>query len=180
MTDEARLAPQPHGLLPVGDGWFTVNVRDAAWYRNERFGASCIFEHHATGFPEVGIRLRILEPGQPNGLYHAEMDQEDFLVLSGECLLLVEEQERRLRAGDFVHCPAGTAHIFIGSGDGPCAIFMLGARANGSIVYPRSEVALAHAAGAESETASPDEAYAASPPWEPGRPESIVMPWDSE
>jgi uncharacterized cupin superfamily protein len=92
-------------------------------------------------------------------MYHGEDEQEDFLVLSGECLLLIEEEERRLRAWDFVHCPAWTRHIFVGAGDGPCAILMIGTRLVDDVVYPRSELALRHGAGVERETKSPDEAY---------------------
>ena len=102
---------------------------------------------------QVGYTVAVLEPGQPNGMYHREDDQEDFLVLSGECLLIVEGEERRLRAWDFVHCPAGTEHIFVGAGDGPCVIFMAGAREHrGSAVYTRNEVALRHGAGVEADT----------------------------
>jgi uncharacterized cupin superfamily protein len=112
-------------------------------------------------------------------MYHSESIQEDFLVLSGECVLLIEEEERRLRAWDFVHCPAGTRHIFIGAGDGPCVIFMAGARRPGkSILYPRSDVALARGAGVETETNAPREAYAPFPRWRLGRPDSWdTLPW---
>ena len=125
-------------------------------------------------FAQVGYTLAVLQPGQPNGLYHREDNQEDFLVLSGECLLLVEGEERRLQAWDFVHCPPGTEHIFVGAGDGPCVIFMAGARRgwpNKGIVYPRSELALRHGAGVETET-EPAEAYAPFPKWQPGPPAS--------
>ena len=143
-----------HGLAPATDGWFAVNVRDAAWVTNDTFGAACIFEGDAGPFPQVGYTLAVLEPGQPNGLYHREQDQEDFLVLAGECLLIVEGEERRLRAWDFVHCPAGTAHIFVGAGEGPCTIFMAGARTHReqSPFYPRSEAALLREAGVETDT----------------------------
>ena len=74
-------------------------------------------------FEQLGFTLAVLEPGKPTGMYHAESSQEDFLVLAGACLLLVEEEERGLRAWDFVHCPPGTRHTFVGTGDGPCVIF---------------------------------------------------------
>ena len=93
---------------------------------DEVFGDACIIEGDAVAFPQVGYTLAVLQPGQPSGMYHREDDQEDFLVLSGECLLLVEGEERRLQAWDFVHCPAGTEHIFVGAGEGPCVIFMAG------------------------------------------------------
>ncbi len=179
MTEEARLEETGAGLAPVDAGWFVVNVRDTAWLRNQAFGATCVFEGEHTSFPELGIGIHVLWPGQPNGLYHSEETQEDFLVLAGECLLLVEGEERPLRAWDFVHSPAGTEHIFVGAGDGPCAILMVGTRKPGhEIVYPASELARRHGAGAERETASPPEAYASFPEWELGRPDELDdLPW---
>ena len=127
MTDEAPLQQSEYGLVAADGGWFTVNVRDAAWMTSEAFGDACIFEGGPVDFGQIGYTLAVLQPGQPNGLYHREDDQEDFLVLSGECLAIIEGQERTLKAWDFVHCPPGTQHIFVGAGDGPCVIFMAGA-----------------------------------------------------
>ena len=98
-------------------------------------------------------------------MYHGESGQEDFLVVSGECVLVIEDEERRLKAWDFVHCPPWTRHIFVGAGDGPCAIVMTGGRAGGmEILYPVNEVAAKHGASVEKETSKPDEAYANSGP----------------
>jgi len=179
MTDEAPLQKTEAGLKPASDGWFVVNVRDAAWIVNDHFGAGCVFDGPQATFPDLGINVQVLQPGQPAGLYHAEQAQEDFLVLAGECLLVIEEQERPLRAWDFVHCPAGTNHVFVGAGDGPCVILMLGARPEGrTIAYPRSEPALRHGAGVETATDSPGEAYAALPPWRLARPDTWAqLPW---
>jgi uncharacterized cupin superfamily protein len=110
-------------------------------------------------------------------MYHGEDIQEDFLVLSGECLLLVEGQERRLQAWDFVHCPAWTEHVFVGAGDGPCAVLMVGARPDVGVVYPVADVALRHGAGVTRETRSPDEAYAPFPESVPARPDGPALPW---
>jgi uncharacterized cupin superfamily protein len=181
MVDEARLEESAAGLAPATDGWFLVNVRDAAWETGP-FGAACFFESEVAPFAELGINVRVLQPGQSRGLYHAESAQEDFLVLSGECLLLVEGQERRLQAWDFVHCPPGTAHAFVATGEGPCVIVMVGARsAERTFVYPRSNVALRHSVGVERETTSPAEAQAAlgaRQPWKPRRPlDWDVLPW---
>lgn len=163
MVDEATLERNESGLAPTAPGWFVVNVRDAAWEVHDVFGASCMFESLAAEFEDLGIRLSVLLPGQPNGLYHREDTQEDFLVLAGECVLLVESQERRLRQWDFVHCPPDTEHIFVGAGDGPCVLLMTGARRAGRpIFYPVSELARSHGAGVEHETPSPREAYASS------------------
>jgi uncharacterized cupin superfamily protein len=167
------------GVVAATDGWFAVNIRDAAWVTSEKFGAACIFEGDAAPFGQVGYTLAVLAPGEPSGMYHREDDQEDFLVLSGECLLIVEGEEQHLRAWDFVHCPPGTEHIFVGAGDAPCVIFMAGARAHrSSAVYPRTEAALRHGAGVEAETSMPREAYAPFPKWRPGPPASFDgLPW---
>jgi uncharacterized cupin superfamily protein len=191
MIQEARLEAVGSGVTPVTDGWFVVNVLAAAWLTNDAFGARCVFEGHGPvlrrrpdlrgqRFDDVGFTLQVLQPGQPSGMYHAESNQEDFIVLAGECLLLVEGEERPLRTWDFVHCPPGTAHVFVGAGDGPCAIFMIGGRTRGkSIVYPRSDLARLHGAGVETDTSSPAEAYAAFPHWEPERPDgSRTLPWE--
>ena len=187
---EARLESVDSGLVPAEEGWFVVNLRDAAWLRHDTFGAGCGFEAGASAvrsrpelqvrrFPEIGIRVVVLAPGRPSTLYHAESAQEDFLVLAGECLLLVEGEERPLRAWDFFHCPPGTRHAFVGAGEGPCVLLMVGARpAERSILYADSELARSHDAGAERETTSPAEAYAPYPHWRPGRPDGWDrLPW---
>jgi uncharacterized cupin superfamily protein len=182
-VEEARLEDVGSGLAPVSEGWFVVNVQEAAWLTNDAFGARCVFEGGmpvlrnrpdlpAHRFAQLGLTLQVLQPGQPSGLYHAETNQEDFLVLAGECLALVEGAERRLKAWDFLHCPPGTEHAFVGAGEGPCVIFMTGARTEEKdTVYPRSDLALRRGAGVESETRSPAEAYSNLPHWQPERPD---------
>ena len=145
---------------------------------NDVLGSACIFEGGEVEFLQLGFTIAVLEPGQSGGRYHGESNQEDFLVLSGECLMLIEGEERPLRTWDFVHCPPWTEHAFVGAGDGPCVIFMTGSRAaEKSIVYPRSELALKHGAGVEQETAKPAEAYAPFPKWQPGKPDFTGLPW---
>lgn len=190
MIEEARLEDVGSGMAPVSPGWFVVNVGEAAWIRNEAFGGRCVFEGsprvlaerpdvEPQSFEQIGYTLAVLEPGKPSGMYHAESGQEDFLVLTGECLVLIEEEERPLRAWDFVHCPAGTRHAFVATGTEPCVIFMAGARRDdGTIVYPPSETARARDAGVETETDSPAEAYAPFTPWRLGRPDAWPdLPW---
>jgi uncharacterized cupin superfamily protein len=173
---EARLEDNGSGLAPASDGWFVVNVRDAAWVTSEYFADACIFEGDAAPFAQLGFTLGLLHPGRPSGLYHREANQEDFLVLSGECLLLVEDEERRLRAWDFVHCPAGTEHIFVGAGDGPCAILMTGSRTGDwHVRYPVSELAARHGASVDEETSDPEQAYVGR--FEPSRRERPSY-WD--
>ena len=158
MVPEAPLEPAGAGLAPDREGWFVLNAREARWKSGD-FGAFTRFEGTAR-FPQVGINIGVLEPGQPSCMYHGENEQEDFLVLSGECLLLIEGEERPLGAWDFVHCPAWTEHVFVGAGSGPCTILAIGARTGGDVVYPESSLAQRHGAGVESETMEPDEAYA--------------------
>jgi uncharacterized cupin superfamily protein len=159
-TKEAPMEQTPHGKRTAGEGWFVLNAKEAAWFASPKFGAAVTFEG-AHRFAQVGVNLHLIEPGQPNGYYHRESEQEDFLVLAGECLLIIEGQERRLRPWDFVHCPPGTDHIFVGAKEGPCLILMLGARnPSSSIVYPAEPAALRHEAGVTRETTSPKEAYA--------------------
>jgi uncharacterized cupin superfamily protein len=165
---EAPLEDSGSGLAPAGDGWFVVNVREAEWLTSETAthgrrssGSECPFERPEFSFPQLGIRLHVLEPGEPNGLYHAESEEEAFLVLSGECRLLVEGEERFLRPWDFFHSPAGTEHIAVGAGDGPCVILMAGTRSKDwRVLYPVSELAARYGASAQEETSDPNQAYA--------------------
>jgi uncharacterized cupin superfamily protein len=153
------------GLTPAGDGWFIVNVAEAQAMHSERFGDGCRFEG-ATRFPEFGINVRVLPPGKPACLYHRESSQEAFLVLKGECLAIVEEQERRLRAGDFLVTPPGTNHVLVGAGTAPCVILMVGTRkADQELHYPVSPMAARHGASVERATSSLPEAYGQGDPW---------------
>jgi uncharacterized cupin superfamily protein len=152
--------------------WFVVNAREAQWFHGPGRGARTTFEEEVD-FPQVGISLFVLGPGEPIGMYHWEADQEDFLVLSGEALLIVEGEERSLRQWDFVHCPAGTKHIIVGAGNAQCVVLAVGAREhqadgfNGG--YPVDEVARRHGAGVERETTVVAEAYANTPARSPVR-----------
>jgi uncharacterized cupin superfamily protein len=166
MVPEAPLEETEHGLVAAGEGWFVVNAREARWRHREGRGESLVFEGD-TDFPQVGVNLFVLAPGEPIGMYHWEASQEDFLVLSGEALLLVEGSERPLRQWDFVHCPPGTKHMIVGAGNGPCVVLAIGARAlhEGDVWggYTVDEVALRHGAGVEEETNDAERAYARFP-----------------
>ena len=179
MTEETRLVETQGGLAPTDDGWFVVNVRESVWVTSPVLGDAGIFENEdLPAWPQLGFTIAVLRPGQSGGRYHGESNQEDFLVLSGECLLLIEGEERGLRAWDFVHCPAWAEHVFVGAGDGPCAVLAIGGRSGGNVIYPESELAQRHKAGVEKETtSSPREAYAPFPRWEPGRPSFDGLPW---
>jgi uncharacterized cupin superfamily protein len=162
MTEEAKLQETPAGLEPAGEGWFVVNVGDTAWGTHDAFGSGCVFESRDNApFPEVGINISVVQPGQPLCLYHEESAQEDFLVLSGECVLLVNGEERPLKAWDFVHSPAGTEHVIVGAGDEPAIVLAVGARREPEkLFYPHSELAERYGASSEADTPNPQEAYA--------------------
>lgn len=164
----ARLTETKGGLVPEERGWFVVNATEARWKDDGPFGVFCPFEGKLP-FLQVGINITVLQPGQSLGRYHLEPGHEEhFLVLDGECLLIVDEEEHRLRRWDFFHCPPGVPHMIVAAGDGPSVVFAVGARGNGrgvsrGVVYPVSEVAARHGVSVERETTSPLEAYADTP-----------------
>ena len=156
---EAELEETDAGLVPRGEGWFVLNARDASWIRSEERGQDTDFEG-GQEWAQLGFRIQVVAPGQ-RGMYHCERGQEDFLVVSGECVLVIEGEERRLHAWDFVHCPPWTEHVFIGAGDTPCVVVMVGGRGDeGGVRYPVSEIAALHRASVEAETPEPAVAYA--------------------
>jgi uncharacterized cupin superfamily protein len=163
MVPEGRLEQTGQGMVPTGDGWYVLNARDAQWIDRKGRGAYCDFEGELD-FPQLGVNLQVLGPGQPMAMYHREVDQEDFLVLAGECLLLIEGEERHLKQWDFVHCPPWTEHVFVGAGSGPCALLAVGGRSGRKVVYPASELAQRHGAGVAVETDDPQVAYAENQP----------------
>ena len=153
--------------------WFVVNVKEAEWFENPDFGWRCRFEKEQR-FEEIGVNISVLEPGKPNCRYHRENVQEGFLVLAGECLLLVNGEERRLRAWDYFHCPPGVSHNFVGAGEGPCAILMIGRRTKDiELFYPASDLAQRYNAQAPEPTADPRVAYSDVTPWRGTSP----RPW---
>jgi uncharacterized cupin superfamily protein len=173
MPDEARLEQTATGLVPADDGWFVLNLAEIGWERVDGGGTWCSFEAPSSPSPLLGIGVHVLWPGETPGFYHAESNQEGFLVLSGECIAIVEGEERLMRTWDYLHCPPGTAHITIGAGEAPCAILMVGTRSpDRTLHYPVEPAAARHGASVAVATDSPQEAYAnrpsigpASAPW---------------
>jgi uncharacterized cupin superfamily protein len=164
MVPESRPESTEDGLVPKEEGWFVLNVREARWRHAEGRGAYCELEGDLD-FPQLGIGLFVLGPDEPMAMYHWEADQEDFLVLAGEALLIVEGEERSLRQWDFVHCPPETKHVIVGAGDAPCVVLAVGARGVRSRGpdwggYTVDEAALRHGAGVEQETTDARQAYA--------------------
>ena len=112
MTSEAPLRESKNGLVTDGDGWFVVNARESRWRDEGSLGSYCTFEGKRR-FPQLGINISVFEPGEAMGMYHRERAQEAFLVVAGECTLIVEGTERTLRQWDFFHCAPGTEHIIV-------------------------------------------------------------------
>lgn len=178
MVPEARLEQTDEGVVPAGEGWFVLNARDARWFDRPGRGKALPFTgltdvEAETLFPQLGVNLRVLWPGEPMAMYHWESEQEGFLVLSGLAVLIVEGEERPLRQWDFVHCPAGANHVIVGAGDGPCAVLAVGSRQNQASGpwgrYTVDEAALRHGAGVEEETDDAHVAYARFPKARPTR-----------
>ena len=146
--------------VPTTAGWFVVNVRDARWLHND-MRAVCRFGGEGEAhFDDLGISLYCLEPGKPMSMYHHEAGQEDFLILRGEAVLIVEGTERPLRAWDFFHCPPRTPHTIVAAGDRPVLVLAVGARKEkGSVRYPVEPTAVRHGAGVPDASVSPQEAY---------------------
>jgi uncharacterized cupin superfamily protein len=174
-VQEAHAEETPYGRYVTSDGWFVHNLEDALAVRFGRGGALYPLEPREAPFRDLGVNVRVLWPGDANALYHAEDLDEGFLVLQGECLLVVEDEERPLRQWDYFHCPAGTNHVLVGAGGGPCVVLMIGARRDGEsgVSYPVSSVAAKHGASVTRETTSAEDAYADWPEeFEPTR-----LPW---
>ena len=145
-------------MIEERDGWFVKNVKDAPWEQTEAFGKVCWFDTEDP-FPQIEIHIFLLEPGKPNCRYHREEAQEGFLVLAGRCKLLVNGEERSLETWDFVHCPAGVSHVFVGV-DGLCALLAIGHRPDmEQLFYPASELARRYNAETPEPTADPEVAY---------------------
>lgn len=158
-------------MIEERGGWFVVNVRDARWYGNPSFGKVGVLEDPSDRFPQTGIHVYVLEPGKPNCRYHREGAQEDFLVLSGRCRLIVNGEERDLRTWDFVHCPAGVTHVLVGDDDAPCAVLAIGHRpADHPLFYPSNEIAKRFGAEAPEPTSDPKVAYSDVAPRAPVDP----------
>jgi uncharacterized cupin superfamily protein len=174
---EAPLEQTEAGLVPSGAGWFVLNARDGRW--RSRLGRRALSftgpsDWEAdTLFPMLGVNLAVLDPGEPNSMYHWETETEAFLVLSGEARLIVEGQERPLKQWDFVHCPPKTEHVIVGAGDGPCVVLAMSSRENQQFgpygEYTVNEIARQYGASPEETTQDTDVADANVPESEPSR-----------
>jgi uncharacterized cupin superfamily protein len=170
---EAEITETEAGKVAGSDGWFIMNLADMAWAGFEGGGKWASWEtpeHHSQ---MLGWGVHVLWPGDAPGHYHAESDQEGFLVLSGECIAIVEGEERRMGPWDVFHCPPGTAHITVGAGDGPCALVMVGTRSpDKTIDYIPDATAARYGHAVPEHTHDPKVAYKDRPPITPVR-----SPW---
>jgi uncharacterized cupin superfamily protein len=185
VVPEAELEQTDAGLVPASAGWFVMNARDARWFDRPGRGNSLPLTGHdefeaETYFPMLGMSIQVLRAGEPNGTYHWETEQEDFLVLSGEGLLIVEGQERPLKQWDFVHCPPETRHVFVGVGDAPCVILAASSRQfqkDGPWgFYCVDETAARYNAIPAEDTQDTELAYARFPPARPARYRDGLLP----
>jgi uncharacterized cupin superfamily protein len=170
LVPESKLEQTEHGLVPRGEGWFVLNLRDAVWRHADGRGAVCLALDDFEGerqFDQLGVNPFVLAPGEPMAMYHWEADQEGFLVVAGEALLIIEGQERQLGAWDLVHCPPNTKHVVVGAGSGPCLVIAIGARERDTLGFPAEEAASRHGASVEEDTRDGGVAYAAVPRREP-------------
>jgi uncharacterized cupin superfamily protein len=170
MVPESKLEKTEHGLVPKAEGWFVLNLRDAEWRHVDGRGAVCVALDDFEGWRQdvqLGVNPFVLRPGEPIAMYHWEADQEAFLVVSGEAVLIIEGEERPLRQWDFVHSPPNTKHVIVGAGSGPCLVIAVGARAHDSLGFPADDVAKRHGASVEENTTDGGAAYASVPGREP-------------
>jgi len=182
VVPEAELRETDAGLVPASNGWFVLNARNARWFHRDGRDSLPLTgcdEHEAeTFFPMLGMSIQVLAPGEANAMYHWETEQEDFLVLYGEGIAIVEGHERALRQWDFVHCPPETRHVFVGAGDGPCVILAASSRQfqkDGPWgYYSVDETAGRYNASPDVETQDTEIAYANVPQSEPTRYQGVL------
>jgi uncharacterized cupin superfamily protein len=154
---------------------FVINLGNASARGHPRRATLIDLEPNGVTWDDTGVNIQIMEPGQPNCRYHSEPVQEDFLVLSGECIAIVNGEERPLRQWDFFHCPAGTEHVFVGAGSELCAVLMIGSRREDACHYPVNPVAANYGASVSEDTDDPAQAYA---DWRAETPRvPVTNPW---
>jgi uncharacterized cupin superfamily protein len=174
VIPEAKLQQTEHGLVPAGNGWYVLALREAEWRHAEGRGAVGVVVDDFEGARrrvQVAVNPFVLMPGEPMAVYHWEADEENFLVVAGEAVLVIEGEERPLRTWDFVHCPPRTKHVVVGAGDGPCVVVAIGSRQHseepGSLGFSADAAAARHDASVEHDTLDPGVAYDPLPPRRP-------------
>lgn len=152
-----------------------INLTDAPAIGAPRGATFIRLEPEGVTWPDSGVNVQVMEPGEPNGRYHSEPVQEDFLVLYGECIAIVDDKQHALGQWDFLHCPAGCGHVFVGAGEGPCAVLMIGSRRAEAVHYSVNEAAARYGASVSEDTDDPAQAYA---DWRAEGPDvAVPNPW---
>lgn len=86
----------------------------------------------AGGLTQFGANITILPPGAMSSLRHWHRHEDEFvMVTQGELVLVQDDGERLLRAGDCAAFPAGdtNGHHFINRGGAEARFLVVGARA---------------------------------------------------
>jgi len=132
--------------------WLARNVRDLEWTENA-MGAYCdLLQGDDDTAEEFAINLNVLGKGQPMAIYHHEPHQEGFLVLRGECELIVDGDSRPLRQWDYVHTARDVPHVIVGAGDEPALVLAVGGRVGGGdATYPPEALAARYGASTSDE-----------------------------
>jgi Cupin domain len=159
---EASVRMSKNGLVTDGEGWFVVNARESRWRDEGPLGSYCTFEGKRA-IPAFRDQYQRPRAGRDDGDVPPRDRQEAFLILAGECTLIVEGRGRQLVAWDFFYCPPGTGHSIVAAGRQAAVVLAVGARGRGvggGVVYPVCKAAARYGASVARETTSSAAAYA--------------------
>jgi uncharacterized cupin superfamily protein len=104
----------------------------------------------AAGITDFGASHVRLEPGAVSSQRHwHEGEDEIVIMLAGEAVLVEEEQETVLRAGDVAAFPKGAAngHHLVNRGDADCLFVAIGRPTQSDCHYPDIDLHLDGASG---------------------------------
>ena len=148
--------PRPSAVVNVDE------VEGADWRIGDDVGGLSKELGAVAGSRFAGLNLDIVPPGLLNTTPHYHSAEEElFVVLAGEGMLLLGDAEHPVRAGHVVARPAGTkiAHAFRAGPEG-ISVLLYGTREPNDITYyPRSGIFALRGIGlvARLEPVSPDE-----------------------
>ncbi|PRX35362.1 Uncharacterized conserved protein, cupin superfamily [Meinhardsimonia xiamenensis] len=117
----------------------------------------------AGGLTQFGVNLTRLEPGAMSALRHWHEAEDEFVyVLQGELVLIEDDGETPLRAGEAAAFKAGVAngHHLVNRSDAPALYLEIGTRAEAERVsYPDDDLMAVKEAGAYRFTRRDGSAY---------------------
>ncbi|WP_129791420.1 cupin domain-containing protein [Sphingosinicella sp. CPCC 101087] len=93
----------------------------------------------ASGLTDFGVSHVVLEPGGISSQRHWHEGEDEFVVMiQGEAVLVEDEGETLLRAGDCAAFPKGVpnGHHLINRSDAPCVFFAFGKASTTDCHYP--------------------------------------------